>query len=219
MTNLIYILTPTNLESEREKFFASNTYDPIFQYSWVDDPGDISFRNQPKQSLWEAVKLQDHDSIVRAASRLFEAVVTSGQLAGAKRVASTRGITSPGSSKEYAALVREALAYFDLTDIQVIESPEAGYNARPNHKDKTITISQHIHFDYFSMEGGVHHELVHVLRYRNGVYNKIKRSPRYLPTEEGLASWCQDNTNDDNGAAQHAMEFVASSVGLKGQLT
>lgn len=218
MPNLITLITPTNLLSEKEQFLASHTYNPTFSYPWIDDPGEISFRNPAKQTLLEAIKLQDHDAISLAAQRLFEVTINQQDLDAALIVAQAKGIRSPGSAAEYAHLVKEALAYFALTDIQVIETEEAGFNARPNHQDKTITISKHIHFDYFSMEGGVRHELVHVLRYRNGLHNQVKRSSRYLPTEEGLASWCQDNTNDDNGAAQHAMEYVASSVGLKGSL-
>lgn len=68
------------------------------------------------------------------------------------------------------------------------------------------------------MEAEVHHELVHALRYRNGKYNNVQRSQRFLPTEEGLASWCQDHTNSDNGLSQHAMEYIASDVGLRGSL-
>ena len=48
------------------------------------------------------------------------------------------------------------------------------------------------------------------------LHNNIKPSLNYLPTEEGLASWCQDNTNDDNGLAQHAMEYIGTSIGLDG---
>jgi hypothetical protein len=114
--------------------------------------------------------------------------------------------------------MQQALTYFGLDDINVVLTDESGFNSRPNHQAKTLVVSKHIHFEYFSVEGGVHHELVHILRYSNGKFNKIKRSQNFLPTEEGLASWCQDNANDDNGAAQHAMEYIASAVGLQGSL-
>lgn len=218
MTSLISLITPTNLESERDNFFNSKTYNPTFKYSWQDELINPTFSNPFKQKLWEAIRVQDNSLITKRAAEFFEVTITESIISDATRVAKTKGKKSVGSSSEYAKLFTEALDEFGLSDIQVIVSPQSGFNARPNHKAKTIIISEHIHFDYFSMEGGVRHELVHVLRYRNGLHNIIKRSPRYLPTEEGLASWCQDNTNDDNGEAQHAIEYVASSVGINGSM-
>lgn len=218
MTNLLSLITPTNLLEEQEKFLTSKTYNPTFHYIWQDQDVIPSFKNDAKYPLWEAIKSQDHVAIVRQASLFFQVEISDDLLAAAKLAASTKGIVSHGSAEEYLDLFRRGLQYFDLHDIDLVISDESGFNARPNHKDKVVTISRHIHFSYFSMEGGVHHELAHVLRYRNGKYNRIKRSINYLPTEEGLASWCQDNANHDNGLAQHAMEYVASSVGVQGSL-
>jgi len=218
MANLVSLITPTNLDSERDKFFNSKTYNPTFKYIWQDQSQSLEFSSVPKQMLWEAIKNQENELISQRASEYFEVKINKLVLTQAINNAKTKGKVSLGSSSEYARLSKQALIEFNLDDIQLVESFESGFNARPNHQQKIILISQHIHFDYFSMEGGVRHELAHVLRYRNGLYDHIKRSPRYLPTEEGLASWCQDNTNDDNGEAQHAIEYVASSVGLKGSL-
>lgn len=218
MTNLIDLITPTNLDSERERFFASSQYNPTFHYIWQDHEINAEFEYFAKQNLWEAVRNQDHDDIVRSASRLFEVQIDTESLMHAKKIANTKGVVSQGGSTEYIRLLQEGLDHFKVNDIKIIESDSPGFNARPNHKDKTIIVSKHAHFEYFSMEGGVRHELVHVLRAKNGHFNSIKRAENYLPTEEGLASWCQDNTNDDNGAAQHAIEYVGSSVGLLGSL-
>jgi hypothetical protein len=218
MTNLIDLITPTNLDIEREKFFASSYYNPNFHYIWQDSDVSPEFEYYAKQNLWEAIKNQDNDDIVRSASRLFEVQIDNESLIQAKKIASTKGVVSQGDSTEYIRLLQEGLDHFEVNDIKIIESNLPGFNARPNHKDKTILVSKHAHFEYFSMEGGVRHELVHVLRHKNGHFNQIKRNDSYLPTEEGLASWCQDNTNDDNGAAQHAIEYVGSSVGLSGSL-
>lgn len=218
MTNLIDLITPTNLDIEREKFFASSNYNPIFHYTWQDRDINDEFEYYSKQNLWEAIRNQDHDDIVRSASRLFEVQIDEESLISAKKIASTKGIVSHGDSTEYIRLLQEGLDHFEVNDIKIIESNLPGFNARPNHRDKSIIVSKYAHFEYFSMEGGVRHELVHVLRDKNGHFNQIKRKDNYLPTEEGLASWCQDNTNDDNGAAQHAIEYVGSSVGLSGSL-
>ena len=218
MTNLLDLITPTNLESEHDKFFASNTYHPTFHYIWQDQVMQPIFTNKLKKSLWQSIKTQDNSGITKAAQQLFEVEVTGSLLKQAMTDASTKGKVSGGSPEEYCDQLRSGLDYFGLDDVQVILTDVSGFNSRPNHKASNITVSKHIHFDYFSVEGGVHHEIVHVLRYRNGIYNHIKRGERYLPTEEGLASWCQDNANDDNGHAQHAIEYVASSVGITGSL-
>lgn len=218
MTNLLDIITPTNLQSEREKFFQSNSYHPIFHYIWQDQILEPSFSIKLKYPLWEAIHAQDHSAIVHAAENLFEVKLTPTRLTDAKKFASVKGERSTGTADEYVRLLRAGLDDFGLTDIQVVLTDEAGFNARPQHAKKQILVSNHIHFGYFSMQGDARHELVHTLRYRNGKYNQVKRSQRFLPTEEGLASWCQDHTNSDNGLAQHAMEYVATDVGLRGSL-
>lgn len=218
MTNLLSLITPTNLDSEKVKFFASSTYNPIFHYVWQD--GVVSHLDLPKskQALGLAIQSQDHRLITSAASKYFEVEINPEGLAVAGSQSRQKGKTSVGTPEKYVELMREALDYFDLQEVKVMLTDQAGFNARPRHGEKILLVSRHIQFEYFSMEGGVHHELVHFLRYYNRHHNQIKRSVNYLPTEEGLAAWCQDNTNDDNGLAQHAMEYVASSVGVTGSL-
>ncbi len=203
--------------AEKAKFLASRTYHPIFHYSWqAEQPPTVQFKNPQKLTLYQAILNQDNQGISAAALTLFDVKIESGILNEANRTARVKGEKSAGSPQEYAKLTRMGLDYFGLTDVAVVLTEQAGFNARPQHKAKKILVSNHLQFEYFSMEGGVHHELVHCLRYYNGIYNKIKPSLNYLPTEEGLASWCQDNTNNDNGLAQHAMEYVATNLGLNG---
>jgi len=218
MTNLLDLITPINLQEEQNRFFTSSSYNPIFHYQWQDQIIDPTFSTKLKYPLWEAIHAQDHASIVCAAQQLFEVDITPSKLKLAKKYASAKGEKSTGSATEYSHLLRKGLDEFGLSDIEVEIVEEAGFNARPLHASKKIVVSSHIHFDYFSMEGEVHHELVHALRYSNGKHNGVIRSQRFLPTEEGLASWCQDNTNSDNGLAQHALEYVASDIGLRGSL-
>ena len=217
MTSLVALITPLNLQEEKEKFLGSRTYNPVFHYIWQDQEiEDLQFKNPLKHVLYNAITNQDINNISTAALNLFEVKIEDETLKVAKNSAQIKGEKSKGSAEEYAKLTRAGLDYFGLTDVEVILTDQGGFNARPQHKAKRILVSSHIQFEYFSMEGGVHHELVHTIRYYNGLHNKIKHSLNYLPTEEGLASWCQDNTNDDNGLAQHAMEYVATSVGLDG---
>lgn len=218
MTNLLDLITPTNLLQEKEKFFESTKYNPVFHYVWQDARMEPEFSVRKKYALWEAIRDQDYEAIVQTASDLFEVQLSDNDLLYAESCARQKGKIETGSASEYAARMREALNQFGLTDFQIEITNETGFNSRPKHQAKKLIVSSAIHFEYFSMEGGVHHELVHILRYINGKHNRIKRSQRFLPTEEGLASWCQDHTNDDNGQAQHAVEYVASYIGVKGSL-
>lgn len=217
MTDLLSLITPVNLKQEKEKFFASPNYHPVFHYIWQDNEINPNFSIKLKYPLWEAVKMQDHQSITRACSELFEVTLSESLLTQANRDSEIRGKVSGGSASEIKQLFSQAFNEFNIK-YQIILSNDHGFNLRPRHGERQIIISRDIHFDYFSMEAEVHHELVHIIRYLNGKHNHIKRSQRFLPTEEGLAAWCQDNTNDDNGLAQHAMEYVASSMGIKGSL-
>lgn len=217
MTDLLSLITPTNLQSEKEKFLASSNYHPTFRYIWQDQNIEAKFSYELKNDLWEAVRTQNTEAIVKSAQDLFEVDIDMDLLTQAKSDAALKGKSSTGSAQEFAKLVENSLAEFSI-DYTVEISSETGFNARPQHRLNQLIISKDAHFDYFSMEAEVHHELVHIIRYLNGKYNRIKRSRRFLPTEEGLASWCQDNTNDDNGLAQHAMEYIASTVGINGSL-
>lgn len=218
MTNLLDLITPNNLEAAKEDFFANSSSSPRFHYFWEDQINEPRFSIKLKYPLWNAIKIQDHNLITKSASDLFEVQISDSIVKHATTIATIKGKNSRGTPEKFVILMRKALNEFDLQDISVVLTDTPGFNIRPQHDQKQLIVSQQIHFEYFSMEGEVNHELVHALRYRNGKHNQVKRSQRFLPTEEGLASWCQDHTNDDNGAAQHAMEYVASSVGLRGSL-
>jgi hypothetical protein len=218
MTSLVALITPNNLEAEKAKFLSSENYHPVFQYDWQTTKVDPQFSNPLKKDLWTAISSGDNSAITHHAKKLFEVEFDKQTLAKAQSFAANRSQNESGSASEYAHKLRLALDLFGLVDFRVEIVPQGGFNSRPLHSQKKIIISQDIHFSYFSMDGGVRHEMVHTMRYYNGIYNNIKNSRRYLPTEEGLASWCQDHTNNDNGIAQHAIEYLASYVGEKGSL-
>lgn len=220
MTKLLSIITPTNLQSEREKFLSSHTYSPVFHYSWQDQPIDPTSHNPQKQTLYNAIFSQDHSSITQAAQSLFDVQITDQYLSIAQQdIKNKKDLRKSGTAKEYANLLQEGFDYFNI-DYQIEITDQLGFNARPEHKVHRVLISRSIHYEMFSMEGGVRHELAHIIRYLNGEFNQIKRSTHYLPTEEGLASYCQDHVNGvvDNGLVQHALEYLGSSVGVKGSL-
>lgn len=218
MTNLLDIITPLNLASEQDRFLSSSNYNPQFHYLWQDNNLEPKFSIEKKYPLWQAIREQNHQYIVKAASNLFEVKINPQELSEARKYAQIKAMQEYGTAKEYASLMRNALDQFGLHNFVVEIVNQIGFNSRPNHRESKLVVSDAIHFEYFSMEGGVHHELAHILRYINGKHNGIKRSQRFLPTEEGLASWCQDHANDDNGMAQHAMEYLVTEVALNGSL-
>lgn len=213
MTNLLDLITPTNLEVEREKFFAQANYNPIFHYIWQDQKIDPVFGIKKKYPLWDSIKQQDHYLIMESASDLFEVRISEDMVDRALQVSGTEGDRSTGDIKDLVSAFSEAFTYFNLDYTTKVVS-DSGFNIRPKHESQELIISNKIHFEYFSVNAEVHHELVHILRYVNGKHNEVARSQRFLATEEGLASWCQDHTNNDLSQVQHAMEYVASAVGI-----
>jgi hypothetical protein len=213
MTSLVDLITPTNLQEEYDKFFASSTYSPIFHYIWQDQEIEPEFSVKLKYPLWEAIRHQDHPAIVESAGKLFEVEISEEVLDRAVVITKQEGKQSSGSAIALKELFDLAFREFDL-DYKAKIVDGHGFYMRPRHEKKELLISQHIQFEYFSMEAEVKHEMAHIIRYVNGKQNKIKRSERFLPTEEGLATWCQDHTNDDLSQVQHAMEYVGSAVGI-----
>jgi hypothetical protein len=68
--------------------------------------------------------------------------------------------------------------------------------------------------EFYSVEGLVNHELVHIIRAVNGKYNHIQPQIGYLATDEGLASLVQDKMLDcvTTSSFQHALEYLAAQV-------
>ena len=168
----------------------------------------------------QAVMTQQLPAISRLASTLFATSIDDATISAALHaVANRTPHRTHGTAEEFAVLLRQAIVEFNLPySVELTDS--AGFNARPQHAKQIILVSRHIHYEFFSMEGGVRHDLVHILRYLNGKQNSITRSPNYLPTEEGLASFCQDHVRGivDNGLVQHAAEYLATNIGLHGSL-
>lgn len=212
-------MTPNNLEEERVKFASSRSYNPTFRYAWQGQRGYPIFEDISKQKLWLAIQSQDPKRIVGSASKLFDVTINEDLTNKATVAARLAGPAHTGTAEEYKALLEEGLATFGLSHFKVLISEEGGFNARPQPSKQRIIISQDAHYEFFSMTGSVRHEMVHILRHVNGVYNRIKKSSQYLPTEEGLASWCQDNASvEDRSHQQHTIEYVASAIGLNGSL-
>ncbi len=214
----ITAITPVNILEERERFMSSPEYHPIFRYAWQENRPRAN-SNSVKSKLINAVIEQDLAEITRYARDYFD--MHDWEYLEQAKLATTQlpQETKHESSKDFVDGFMQAFSKLRLDDYRVEVVDAAGFNFRPMQWDKKVVMSKHSDFQFFDVEGEIRHELVHVIRHENSVYNGIIKSPYYLPTEEGLATLLQDTSV--NGAAaqfQHAAEYVASMIGSTGSL-
>lgn len=189
--NILKLLTPTNLAEEKEKFFSNIEYNPEFKYLWEEEKIKNDSDYLLKTALYEAVLEQDNEKIIKAAQKYF-----------AVDIESEHSNAIFDLRREY-----EKVKAFELDEL--VDA----------YKQQKLYISKAYSYQYMDIDGSVKHEMAHVIRYENGRYNGIKRSPDYLPTEEGLATYVQDYTPElKSSLFQHAAEYEASRVGVQGSL-
>lgn len=220
--NLIKLLTPTNLALEKEKFFTTHHYHPQFTYNWENVSAKSWIETRPKYTqLYQSLVEQDYSQIVKNTSVLFATHLTDKLTAEAQRIVSLTPHRFPRQSIE---LVVEAFSntfnFLDLRDYSIAVVDQHGFNFRPEPSQKRIVMSMHANFDFFSIDSEVKHELTHIIRYENGKHNNIQASHGYLPTEEGLATYCQDYAGKGGHVSlfQHAAEYAVTTVGLRSSL-
>lgn len=214
---LLEAITPKNLESEKEKFLNSTKYHPVFDYVWQSDSD-----NRPlgkRRDLIEAIVIQDVESIQLLAKKHFQI----GEWQFLERAKRAVGGKAPKKimkeKNDYVAAYGSAFKRFGLDEYGVELSGERGFNSRIQYSKRKLILSQHADLRFFDIDGKVKHDMVHIIRYENGRYNNIRRSDKYLPTEEGLASLMQDTAEGGSRSEfQHAAEYVASSIGVHGSL-
>jgi hypothetical protein len=209
--NLVKLITPLNLAQEREKFLADDNYHPVFSYNWQ--------KADNKPGLVAAILAQDIDAIHKYASLKFE-LTNWDYLPAARRLTMQTPEPLPKESvQDFVDQFGSAFAELGLAGYSVEVVDAEGFNFRPAPRERKIYMSKHADFQFFDAAGEVRHELTHIIRYENGRYNQIKKSPHYLPTEEGLATLMQDTgKHGKTSEFQHAAEYIASSIGLKGSL-
>lgn len=222
MKTILDIITPINIAEEREKFFQSSTYNPVFRYKWTpQDIQDFANKHAKYKKLALAIEKQETASIAEEAQKVFETQIEEDYLAIAQNIISSH-LDIPNESvsvKDVITKFQRVLNYFDIQYSFTIV-PHAGFNCRPIHEKKVIQVNEDIDFHFFSLDGFIKHEMTHILRYINGKHNKISRSSHYLPTEEGLACFMQDTYGQFGEASlfQHAAEYTATEIGLKSSL-
>lgn len=218
--NLLQLITPINLAEEEERFFASATYHPQFRYEWDKDLIDQWLQKAPRyRYLVSAIIIQDYNQITFEAERLFFVPWTMNLLNLARREVLVCPLPKLVSVQEIQSVYTNIIKKFNL-DYQVEIVDLNGFVGRPQPSKKRIIISSFAKPYFFTLEGSARHEFTHIFRYENGVYNGIKRSANYLPTEEGLASYTQDNWSGKVGPSkfQHAAEYAVTEVMRQGTL-
>lgn len=220
-TTFLKIITPTNLAEEKIKFFANKKYHPQFSYNWNKRVvANYLKTRQHRRKLIMAILGQDTVNIVREAKKVFQTKITTANVQIAKSFVVQKPTKRFQPNPEgFKKKFEKALKYFSI-NYQVVLLHEHGYNFRPNHKQKKLQVSKFGHRDFFSLDGSVKHEMVHVIRSVNGLKNKIDKSEDFLPTEEGLACYVQDYLGKypKTSRFQHGAEYLATQVGLKGSL-
>ncbi len=219
--NIISFLQPTNLASEKEKFLSSDSYNPQLTYAWSDEEITSWLNAEPVyQELVDAVRAQDMQRAAKAGETVFSTKIDDGVLAMAQEILTHRQQPfPPQKTEEIVRAFNQAFQFFDL-DYTIEVRDEHGYNFRPMNQQNKIYVSKYATLQFFTIQGEVRHEMVHILRYVNTEFNNIPFSATYLPTEEGLASSLQDY-GDSTGAAslyQHAAEYVVTKVCLQGSM-
>jgi hypothetical protein len=220
VVSLLKFLTPTNIVEERIKFFSSRKYNPVFKYN-RDFDIDGWIRRRPKyKSLVKAILAQDTEGIMKLAGSLFETELTPNTLKLARNIVKNKPVLLEGDSiHKIVESFETAFKYFDL-DYQPELTNEEGFNFRPRYSEKKILIGKNLNLQYYSIDGEVKHEMLHIIRYENGKFNNIEKSAAYLPTEEGLAAYFHDYAGKNGEAAlfQHAAEYLVTEIGIKSSL-
>lgn len=219
--NILKFLRPINLEEEQEKFFNSHEYNPVFSYDW-DSQAIDSWLSNPRQKKYapfvSAVLKQNTADIILQGKKIFSSDIDTNTLEIAQQIVErSRQKIKDQSIQDLVAEFERVLDLFNIS-YTVQLSEERGFAVKPSHSNKTLTINKHLDLTYDSYEGIVRHELLHVIRSINGVYNGIEKSDFYLPTEEGLASYVQNykGAEENYSLYQHALRYLATDVAVNG---
>lgn len=208
------LITPTNLVTERARFFASKHYEPQLEYDWSEaNIANFLTKTPQGQPLVNALLSQDEKTLTRAAADFFDVKFRPADIEFAKDLTTTIPPATNGTAKTYAALMRQKLQKLGI-DYQVLIVDEHGFQGRPNHQKHILKLSKYLHLQFLTLDGITNHELVHIVRAINGDFNHIPISSDYLPTEEGLACLIQDEllTHPTASSFQHALEYLAANL-------
>ena len=216
--NILSLITPINLETEKVKFLASTAYHPIFEYQWEEKHLHNDAEDPLKSQLYQAVIAQDNLLIMDIAQAYFQVDLETDKDEADRLLVMKFEKVEEFDLKMLINAYRDAMKFFAI-DYEILVNDDPGYGIRPQNKLRQLHISRSYKYQFMDLKNSVKHEMVHLIRYENGKLNKIKRTADYLPTEEGLATYVQDYTPTTNVSVfQHAAEYLGSITGTRGSL-
>ena len=221
--NLFSLITPNNIPQEKEKFFSQANYNPQFLYDWDSPLIQQWVVKHPKyKNFVDALLSQDHQKITSEGEFLFDNTLQENIFIVAEEAL---GKLPPSQDTPPIDVIVETfqrvLRSLDI-HYEVKISDLHGFNFRkPSDIENTLLVSRHLNMQFFSLDGEIKHELLHIIRQENTRFNSIPNSKQYLPTEEGLATYFQDYSGKDGTSSlfQHAAEYTVMKVGRSGSFT
>lgn len=221
-TSTIKYFIPANYEQEREKFFNSDSYNPVFDYP--DMPvlffkkgllqlqeakvmsADAALRKIEKNRLKETkykVKLLlargDPEKITINSERLYQCKFNNRYVEMARTVlndvrSSMENDTRP--DKLRMAFVKY-LKKYKIKNWRIIISKQKDFNIQVRYKHEKVRISEEANLGFASLDSLLAHEVDgHIIRAVNAAKQKSRvfqrPLPFYIKTEEGLACYLGD---------------------------
>lgn len=210
--SLIWLVTPVNLVEEKQKFFGSKKYNPVFKYEWQENP--VEPRSlKSKAALFSAIQAQDLPKITSEGRKYFDLNFNLQKRKKAQKILENKIPTKSKNLDKLIDCFKRDLRKFNLS-YKIKLSDTDAFTVRPQYSKKRILINKNLHLEFGSVEGLVKHELVHLIRYENTLFNKIRFKNKFLLADEGLASYVQDYKSSDGFASlyKHAAEYLASQI-------
>lgn len=217
---LLYFLKPTNLLAEKEKFFASKKYEPVFTYrklafapqDLLDELTAIKLPETPLGAIFRDKKIEIRRKINLLAaigtpdfslkSRQLYGFPTEEDLAIARKKLAAKPKIFPAESAtlDSAAAAREfekTFIQYGLKNWKVVLRDDLIADALAG-KSGTLFVRRAARWSSSGLRATIAHEIeTHILRAENGGTQPFKIFARgfgnYLETEEGLAIFSQNS--------------------------
>jgi hypothetical protein len=211
LMSYLRIITPTNIEEERDKFFSNTNYLPQFKYDWSNINTDKL--SDEDQKLLSVLLSQNTHDITAFGEKYFDIQFRDADIEYAKLRVKEIPQKEVVTAEKYAECAQQLFKEFDI-DYKVEIVNKHGFQGRPDHKHKVLRLSKFLKPEFYSVEGLVKHELVHIIRSLNGEYNNVNVQPGYLGTDEGLAAFVQDNLlqTQTSSLFMHSVEYLAAHI-------
>jgi hypothetical protein len=206
------LTTPNNIAEEKEKFFSTKDYSPQFIYKW-DQISEADLTSHPEKELLQALITQDGNVINTFAENYFGISFTRADIEFAELSLKDTPVKTFVDADLYADLATQQFKKFGIDyTVEIID--KHGFQGRPDHTHKILRLSKYLRPEFYSVDGLVKHEMVHIIRALNGKFNGIDNQEKYLGTEEGLACYVQDDLLRSNQSSifQHSIEYMSSYI-------